>query len=996
MSRSLSFGQLGRGLFLSLVLVASAAPAAFSQTSTGSIRGYVTDAQGAALAEARVTAVNGQTRATREATSQHNGFYSLPGLVPGEYDLTVRRIGSAAQARRVRVLIGEVLTLDFQLGASAVEVQAVTVVAERTVETRTSEVATNVTQEQINNLPTPSRNFLDLASLAPGTSTQNDRINGIARSFSAGAQSADQTNLFIDGASYKNDLIHGGSVGEDRSRGNPFPRNAVQEFRILTQNYKAEYQKASSAIITATTKSGGNSWTGSAFFAYQNKDLVALDSFQIRDKHVADSIGQATGKPSTFLEPDYKRDLVGLSAGGPIIKDRLHFFGSYEGNYQDRTNRVNIVPPAGFPALDTINFASRNGSAGSPFRSTLVFGKLTYDASEHSSLELSLNTRHETDIRDFGDLRPLESGVHFKNDVTTGILKYSHFQGAWLDEAALNYQRARDNPSPVPGNETVNRFYGGSFCCAQIGPDISIQDFTQERIGFRNDLTYSGLHWQGQHVVKTGVSIDFLNYKVIKQNGVIPRFVYEQFAPNPTVGTDSFKIPDRVEFRAGNPNFVTDNNQIGAYLQDDWSPIERLVLNLGIRWDYETRMLNYDYATPQAIVDSLTKYASQLFLPIDPNRYFTDGTQRPRFKGAFQPRLGLSYALDQAGKTTLYGGFGIFYDRTLFDQAIEEKFALQQPNIVIRFRQAGDTTSGRVDWNSRYLAGRAALDSLRIANPQAGAPEVKLIPNDLRPPQSRQFSVGVRRLIGDITVDAAYTGARSSNVFTFYWANQDFTCPQRTRGVPGCFVNNSIPGFSTILLATNNGKTWYNALQVKVDRRYRRSATGRWGWGAGLAYTYAKRETQGYNDDFSFANSVDYPRQVRNDERQHLVANWIVDLPSFAYGLQLGGLITLGSGTKLDVGDRFNNVLDPTQRRFVPGGFDSPMFKNVDLRLRKDFPQLGRSAVGVTADLFNVFNWQNLGCYNHLNSPVGDPSFSKAECTISDPRRFQIGAEYSF
>src|SRR5437016_3537320 len=565
-------------------LVARAAPA---QTSTGSIRGYVTDSSGAPLEGARVIAVNVQTGAQREVVTQASGCYAVLGLVPAEYDVTARHIGMAPQKVHVRVLIGEVYPLDFRLAASAIQVEAVTVAVASGVETRTSEVATNVTQQQINDLHTSSRNFLDLAVLAPGTSIQNDRIDGIARSFSAGAQAADQTNLFIDGASYKNDLIHGGSVGEDRSRGNPFPRNAVQEFRILTQNYKAEYQKASSAIITATTKSGGNSWTGSAFFAYQNKDLVALDSFQIRDKHVADSIGQATGKPSTFLEPDYKRDLAGPSAGGPIIKDRLHFFGSYEGNYQDRTNRVNIVPPAGFPALDTINFASRNGSAGSPFRSTLVFGKLTYVASEHSSLELSLNTRHATDIRDFGDLRPLDSGVHFKNDVTTGILKYSHFQGAWLDEAALNYQRARDNPSPVPGNETVNRFYGGSFCCAQIGPDISIQDFTQERIGFRNDLTYSGLHWQGQHVVKTGVSIDFLNYKVIKQNGVIPRFVYEQFAPNPTVGTDSFKIPDRVEFRAGNPNFVTDNNQIGAYLQDDWSPIERLVLNLGIRWDYE-------------------------------------------------------------------------------------------------------------------------------------------------------------------------------------------------------------------------------------------------------------------------------------------------------------------------------------------------------------------------------------------------------------------------
>src|SRR5438094_987356 len=569
MSRSLSFGQLGRGLFFSMVVVALAAAAALAQTSTGSIRGYVTDAQGAALAEARVTAVNRQTRATREATTQHNGFYSLPGLVPGEYDLTVRRIGSAPQARRVRVLIGEVLTLDFQLGASAVEVQAVTVVAERTVETRTSEVATNVTQEQINNLPTPSRNFLDLASLAPGTSTQNDRLNGTARAFSAGAQAADQTNLFIDGASYKNDLIHGGSVGQDRSRGNPFPRNAVQEYRILTQNYKAEYQKASSAIITATTKSGGNVWTGNAFYSYQNKDLVALDTF-----------ARATKTP----KPDYSRNLVGLSAGGPLIKERLRFFGSYEGNYQNRSNQVNIVPPTGFPALDTIDFASRNGFAGSPFRSTLVFGKLSYDASAHSSVELSVNTRHETDIRDFGApdniRRPLESGVYFTNDVTTGILKYNHFSGAWLDEVAVSYQRSRDNPSPVPGSEPISRLFnnfpGGD---AQLGPDITIQDFTQKRTALRNDLTYSGLQWSGQHVIKTGVSIDFLNYSALKENGVIPRFFYDSLGHDPLAYPDSFKLPDRVEFRVGNPNFLADNMQVGAYVQDDWSPTPRLTLN---------------------------------------------------------------------------------------------------------------------------------------------------------------------------------------------------------------------------------------------------------------------------------------------------------------------------------------------------------------------------------------------------------------------------------
>ncbi|MGH7547879.1 MAG: hypothetical protein ACREMM_06880 [Gemmatimonadales bacterium] len=223
----------------------------------------------------------------------------------------------------------------------------------------------------------------------------------------------------------------------------------------------------------------------------------------------------------------------------------------------------------------------------------------------------------------------------------------------------------------------------------------------------------------------------------------------------------------------------------------------------------------------------------------------------------------------------------------------------------------------------------------------------------------------------------------------------NFTCPQRSFGLPGCFVNNNIPGFSTILVATNAGKTRYNALQVKLDRPFRHSIGGRWSWGAGLAYTYAKRETEGYNDDFSFPNPVDYPRQVRNDERHRVVANWIVDVP-FAYGIQFGGLVTVGSGVKLDVGDRFNNELDATQRRFVPGGLETPTFKNVDLRLRKDFPPFGRTTLALTVDLFNALNWQNLGCYDHRNAPVGDPIFDKAECTISDPRRLQVGTEVSF
>jgi len=249
-----SFEQLGRGLFLSLALVVIAAPATVAQTSTGSIRGYVTDSSGTPIAGARVIAVNPLTSAQREVATQSNGFYALLGLVPAEYEVTARQIGMAPQKLRVRVLIGEVYPLDFKLGATAIQLEAVTIAAARGVETRTSEVATNVSQQQIERLPTSSRNFLDLAALAPGITVAEDRVNMGAgqftpRNFSSGGSGPGEVNVFIDGASLKNDLTGGegsgsGVAGQDASRGNPFPRNAVQEYRVITQNFKAEYQKA--------------------------------------------------------------------------------------------------------------------------------------------------------------------------------------------------------------------------------------------------------------------------------------------------------------------------------------------------------------------------------------------------------------------------------------------------------------------------------------------------------------------------------------------------------------------------------------------------------------------------------------------------------------------------------------------------------------------------------------------------------------------------------
>src|SRR5882762_11167085 len=285
-----------RFLWLACIALLASPLSLSAQSTTGTVRGYVKDQNGTPVADAEVQARQVETGIVRSATSHADGSYILPGLTPGNYDLSVRKIGFGPQRRQVVVQIGATTPVDFTVQAGAVELQAVTVEASPVVELRTSEVATNVTPQQIQQLPTSSRNFLDLAALAPGVTVAEDRVNSIGfRTFSAGGSTPNQVNVFVDGASLKNDLTGGGVAGQDASRGNPFPRNAIREYRIIAQNFKAEYQKASSAIITATTKSGSNVWSGNVLLGYQNKGLVALDTFQ---------------RANAQTKPDYTRSLA--------------------------------------------------------------------------------------------------------------------------------------------------------------------------------------------------------------------------------------------------------------------------------------------------------------------------------------------------------------------------------------------------------------------------------------------------------------------------------------------------------------------------------------------------------------------------------------------------------------------------------------------------------------------------------------------------------------
>src|SRR5260370_37316844 len=180
---------------------------------------------------------------------------------------------------------------------------------------------------------------------------------------------------------------------QESGRGNPFPQNALQEFRVITQNYSAQYDKASSAIITAVSKSGGIAVTGQAFVFYQQGNWVAKTTKNFQFSTLATNV-------------EYRRYQPGISLGGPIMKDKLNFFVSHEGDQQHATTPV---------TLGNQNFANQFGQFvgvfPSPFRSTPGFGKLSWETAKTMLLDFSANYRREHDVRDFAGTTTHQSGT---------------------------------------------------------------------------------------------------------------------------------------------------------------------------------------------------------------------------------------------------------------------------------------------------------------------------------------------------------------------------------------------------------------------------------------------------------------------------------------------------------------------------------------------------------------------------------------------------------
>src|SRR6184192_2441385 len=312
------FAHRLRAVLLAAAWLVAGAAGLLAQ-NTVNLTGRVTGATGAPLVAAQVTVSNRETGQQRSAVTSAQGTYTIVGLPPGAYHVSLRLLGYGRQERDIQLLVGQHATLDVQLQEAAVALEGVEVVHQRepSFEVQRNDVSALVVTNEILNLPLNSRNTMNLAAIVPGLKTFAPTAG---RSLPAAGSLPDLRfwNFYLDGAEWKS-FFNGNLVGIPQT-GSPLPQEAMREFRVHLNPYDAEYTRGASYVISAVTQRGTN-------------ELQALDLSQ-RERR--------TANPTTFSIPDYTRAQFGFNLRGPIQRDKLFFAVSYEGQSID--DGINVVP----------------------------------------------------------------------------------------------------------------------------------------------------------------------------------------------------------------------------------------------------------------------------------------------------------------------------------------------------------------------------------------------------------------------------------------------------------------------------------------------------------------------------------------------------------------------------------------------------------------------------------------------------------------------------
>lgn len=985
--------------------LAMAAPAAFAQSTAATIRGQVT-VDSAPATDAKVTATNVATGLTRSVSASGNGAYSVAGLPPGTYRLDVTA-GGRTSSKTVTVQVGQTATLNLSTGGvaesapspDATNIDTVTVTAAPVFETKTSEVATYITQRQIEALPQTSRNFLAFADIVPGVifDTKGDGSTQLR----SGAQSANGINVFIDGVGQKGYVLKGGISSQDASRGNPFPQLAIGEYKVITSNYKAEYDQISSAAITAVTKSGTNEFHGDFFWDRYNTPSWRAPT-------------PAEERPGRSKAPSGETQ-YGASFGGPIIQDRLFFFGTYEKKEFEIPQTISAGSlETGYTV--TPDLAALTGPTSAPFDEDLWFGKLTWQPGDDHLFEFSVKKRDESEIKGIGNRDTQTYGKTNNNESTRYDLRYQWSGVNWLNDAHITYEDETFNPRAItlaPGFLIQNRSRGAVL---NVGGGQDYQDKGQKGWGFQDDLTFTGIEG---HTMKMGFKYKSVEINAFEQQPFNPQFSINLPA-NIDAGRTSLAAfqPYQVRFGAplpgvGDRNITSDNKQYGIYFQDDWVVNEKLTLNLGLRYDYETTPSYENYVTPANLVTALRSWSNIHNANVDYNieDYISNGHNRKAFKDAWQPRLGFSYDLFADQRHVIFGGAGRAYDRNLFDYIALERSKSTFPSYTRFFNTPGNPCTVGVNnclaWDPKYLNPQE-LYALVAANPNLGS-EVNLINNDIKVPYSDQFSLGMRNTIAvfnqdwNTSVSVVHIRSHDGIIFSLgnRYPNGTFYGPGRTFG--GAPFGQPIPGFGSLIKADNGVETRMNQLLLSAEKPF----TAESPWGVTLAYTYTDSEENRINaaasDEhyvFDYPNLDDHPWVPSIGIAKHrfvgtgIYSNW---------GMTFSTKVVVTSPVAKDSLNCMAATL-PGQDGCANGTFKAEYFDDAkffqwDIAVQKEWDTGTDMKVRVRGDILNVTNhrnWSGFQTFRGING-VENPNFGEHNDDITGyTRTFKLSLGFSW
>src|SRR5215467_10473706 len=551
--------------------------------STAQVSGTVVDPQGAVVAGAKVTATNGATGVSRSVNTTSTGNYLLPNLPPGTYDVKVEAKGfSAAAGKGLKLNVGDQKTLDFNV-AIAGSSQTVEVTAEAPlIETTKTDVSTSVTDVEMQQLPTfaassgGANDYASLALTAPGVKMDTSTLTS---DLIAPGAINNRANLYnVDGANITDQLVSGrdglgASVDE------------IQEFQVLTNNYNAEYGQAGGLVINAVTKSGTNQIHGDGHMYFRGRNLQASNPFYnlgllgsaIPQSAPPTGIGgpircpdsdftgintpaQAMNSVAGCPRAPFHRKEGGFTLGGPLVKDKLFFFGSYELSRQ-------AVPLTLTPASGTVTLQA-------PVNNLLWSGKVDYKLSQRHTISARFNVdrilQDNLIVQTSNNITPddLTSNVAHVSTINAGIV--STLTPTLVNEARFAFVRtltSTPDKTKTPGaiHTATGTITGANFCCPQGG--------LNKRYEYIDNVTWT----HGNHAFKTGGTVSYYPWF-----SLFPQFHFGQYRVN---AADTAAVS--FTFGAGPGQVTSKDNIYGFYVQDTWKLFHNFTLNYGVRYDME-------------------------------------------------------------------------------------------------------------------------------------------------------------------------------------------------------------------------------------------------------------------------------------------------------------------------------------------------------------------------------------------------------------------------